>query len=480
VAPAAAGRAVPQADAPLDAATLLQLLSSLAQSNRVYLLKSSFGSYLDPFYLQPHGVLLEKSYPLESLSDPPLTAAELSENRTFWEQASETALKPLLRLVSQTELPRPEFIQLLMKLGHLRRPPSGQVRVLAGWYSTALNRWGVTLQRSGFWNEANPCFTLAQQLNPDNLPARVNLQCNSNLLARQSMTVTRTDAFQDQFVGNRSLLRLAADYGPFDEPTYCYYLALNCAGAGMLLPACQQLERVKALVPGDLPVRLLLGQLLNRVPWPEYALKVAAEIRAEPALRPLDPSGEVEVALLEARAWLARTNRPMAQGIIYALLGLHPGDARVLERAVATFTAGQSYSDALRIVDRQLQIAPNNPVALANKGDLCVLTGDYSNAIPSLTLSLSVTNTYGARLNRAIAYLRTGHLDAAEADYQEVLQAFPTAYNACSGLVEIALQKRDTNAAIRCYEHYLSKADANTEEAKAVAARLKSLQQGKH
>ena len=161
----------------------------------------------------------------------------------------------------------------------------------------------------------------------------------------------------------------------------------------------------------------------------------------------------MEVSLLEARAWLAKTNRPVAQGIIYALLGTHPGDARVLERAVAIFTACQSYSDALRIVDRQLQATPNDPVALANKGNLCVLTGDFSNAIPPLTLSLSLTNTYAARLNRAIAWLRTGRPDAAvEADYQALLQAFPAACNDCLGLVGTALQTRNTNAAIRYCE----------------------------
>jgi tetratricopeptide (TPR) repeat protein len=478
-APAAAGHAAPQASAPLDAASLVRVLSNLARSNRVYFLKASFGSYLDPFYLQPHGLLLEMSYPLESLTDPPLTAAELAENQTFWQRAIETGIRPLQQLESQTELPRPEFVQLLMKLGRLRTPPPGQVRLLAGWYSTALNRWGVMLQRDGRWSDATPLFALAQELNPDNVPARVNLQCNRNLLAHQSMTVAPTDTFQEQFGGSRSLLRIAADCGPFDEPTYCYYLALHCAGAGLLLPACQQLERVKALVPGDVSVRLLLGKLLNRVPWPDYTLKVAADIHADPALRSLGPENEVELGLLEARAWLAKTNRPMAQGIIYALLGTHPGDARVLERAVATFTACQSYSDALRIVDRQLQIAPDDPVALANKGNLCVLTGDFSNAIPPLTLSLSVTNTYGARLNRAIAWLRTDRRDAAQADFQALLEAYPAAYSACSGLVGTALQMRDTNTAIRYCEQYLAKAEADTDEAKAVAARLKSLRQGR-
>jgi predicted Zn-dependent protease len=269
--------------------------------------------------------------------------------------------------------------------------------------------------------------------------------------------------------------------GPFDEPSYCYQLGLGFAGAGMVRQACQQFERIKTLVPDDLSLRFTLGDFFISCSQPDQALKIVAEIRADPNLRPLGPTNEVEVALLEAKAWFAKTNRPVAQGIIYALLATHPGDAFVLERAQATFAAGQSYSDALRLIDRQLQLAPNDPAALANKGNLYILTGDFSNAIPPLTLSLSLTNTYAARFNRAVAYLQTGRLDAAEADYQELLQAFPaaTAYRACFGLGEIALRNRDTNTAIRYYEQYLSKAGADTEEAKSVATRLKLLQQGR-
>ena len=135
--------------------------------------------------------------------------------------------------------------------------------------------------------------------------------------------------------------------------------------------------------------------------------------------------------------------------------------------------------DAFRIIDKQLQLAPNNAGTLANKGKLYVLTGNFSNAIPPLTLALSLTNIYAARLNRAVAYLRTGHLDAAAADYQEILQAFPAAYSACSGLVGTALQMGDTNTAIRYCEQYLAKAGADSDEAKVVAARLKLLQQNR-
>jgi Tfp pilus assembly protein PilF len=89
---------------------------------------------------------------------------------------------------------------------------------------------------------------------------------------------------------------------------------------------------------------------------------------------------------------------------------------------------------------------------------------------------LSLTNSYTGRINRALAYVSLGHFDAAEVGYQEVLRAFPTSYQPYYGLAEVARGRGDTNAAIRHYQEYLSKAPTNRGESRAVAARLQSLQ----
>jgi tetratricopeptide (TPR) repeat protein len=422
---------------------------------------------------------LVESHKPKPLSEPPLTSAELTENQAFWRDATETSIRPVVQLVSQPELPRPAFEKRLMKLGRLQTPLPTQTKLLARWYSGALNRWGVTLQQNARLSEATPCFTLAQDLNPDNLPARVNLQCNSNLLAGQTMTVNHAPLSVDQFDGRRNLFQVLTEDGIFDEPSYCYRIGLVFAD-DMPCQACQQLERANALAPGDFPARLLLGKIYSNGLRPIRALQIAAEIQADPGLRPLGLTNEVEVALMEARAWFSLTNYTRARGTVYALVDTYPGNDFVFERCVGTLIASQSYLDARKITDRRLALTPNALPALTAKVDLCFQAGDYSNAIPALTRSLSLTNTMGARLIRAFAYVQTGRLDAAEADYQELLQTFPTAYRAYGGLAEIALRKQDTNGAIRYYEQYLSKAEAETGEAKAVAARLRSLRQSRH
>ncbi len=477
---AAVGSASSESNAPLTADGLVELLARVAQNNRVYCLPPAIGPLLNYFYLQPHGLLQEmKVYPSDRLGAPPLAPAELAENQAFWQRAIPAAVNPVLQLASQPQLARPDFEKWLMKKARLQTPPPAGSKLLAGWYSRALNYWGVTLQRNNRWSEAATCFGLAQDLNPDNLPARVNLQCNSHLLARQKMTVAPAASLQDQLGKYRNIQLLLGENGPFDEPSFCYHLGLGFASSGLLRQACQLFERVKELVPDYLPARLTLSDICAEGLSPGRALQLLDEIKTDPALQPLGLTNEVDVALVEAKAWVTLTNRPTAEGIIYALLATHPGDAFVLDRAVAAFTAQGSYSEALRITDRRLRLTPNDATALANKGVLHILMNQFSNAIPPLTHALSLTNSYTARRNLALAHMRTGQLDAAEADCRALLEAFPTVYSTYSGLAEIALLRKNTNAAIRYYEQHLSGAEAGTDEAKRVAACLESLQPGR-
>lgn len=475
--PAAASSAA-HTNAPLDTAAYLQLMTRLMQSNRVFCLQPVFGVLLERFHLQPHGLIYELTpYPTNSISAPPCTSAQLAENSAFWQRANVTSLGPILRLVTQPDRHRAGLDRRLMELGHLQMPPPATATALALWYSTALNYWGVTLQRHDRWSEAAPCFASALQLNPGNLPARLNLQCNSNLLARVGMRVLRSKSFRDQFNSYRNWGQILAMNGPLDDPSYCFQLARVYGEAAFFRQACQQLERVLTLVPDDLPACISLVGFLNRCRLPDQALQVAAGIQADPNRRLLGARAEAQFALVQAEAWLAKTNRLKAEELIDSLLASRSGDTNLLNEAVALFVSYHSYSNALRLADRQLRLAPYDLFALIHKGTLSIRAGDFSNAIPPLTRALSLTNAYPARLSRAFAYFNTGRLDEAEADYQALLKAFPADPQAWMGLAEIACQRKDTNAAIRYYRQCLSQVGAGSEEARVVAARLKDLRE---
>jgi len=85
------------------------------------------------------------------------------------------------------------------------------------------------------------------------------------------------------------------------------------------------------------------------------------------------------------------------------------------------------------------------------------------------------TNNYAAQLNRAIAHLQLGKLDAARRDCAAVAKAVPRSYQAWFGLAEIAYRQKDTPTAITNYQIYLTNAPPDTAEAKLVISRLKEL-----
>ncbi|MCX6923091.1 MAG: tetratricopeptide repeat protein, partial [Verrucomicrobia bacterium] len=458
---------------------LLHLMTLLVQSNRVYYLHPGFGYLMEYFYLQPRGLLYElKLYPTNALDGLLPTAPELAENRAFWQRAIERGVAPTARSITAAARPNPGVGGRLLDQMHVQTSLSDLMGALAAWYASALNCWGVTLQRTDQWTEAARCFALASELDPGNLPAQANLRCNRNLQAGQKLTLSTFKSNEEQFGKYRNWNEVLARDGPFDDPTFCYQLSVACAQRNLWRQAGQHLERVLAMVPSDLNARLAWGHLLNRWRMPDRALQVAAGIQADPGLQPLGANVKVELAFMEAEAWFGKTNRAKAEGVLQALLDAQPKDTVLLDQAAAFFRAHGSYTNALRIADQRLNLASDEVSRLVDKGLLCLLAGEFSNAIPPLTRVLSLTNSYDGRINRALAYLHLGRFDAAEADYQEALRAFPNSYQSYYGLGEVARGKGETNVALRYYRQYLSKAPAGSPEARIVAGRLKEFQPG--
>ena len=139
------------------------------------------------------------------------------------------------------------------------------------------------------------------------------------------------------------------------------------------------------------------------------------------------------------------------------------------------------YTNALVIIDRKLQSTPDDPTWLFGKGFAAMQIKKYDEAITSLThlLSLQATN-HDALFNRAVAYLQSGQLDAARADYTALQQTFTNSYQVAYGLGEIAWRKHETNEAIKNYQAYLATANTNTAEATNIIQRLRELKGQPH
>ena len=128
------------------------------------------------------------------------------------------------------------------------------------------------------------------------------------------------------------------------------------------------------------------------------------------------------------------------------------------------------------MIEELLQREPNRAELLARKGQAQLQLSRYDDAIRSLTAALSLTPRDGdARLCRAIACLGAGQLEAARADYQELLKNATHAANALFGLGTIAWRQQDTNSAIQFYQRYLSCRIPDSVQTSLASERLKQL-----
>ena len=97
------------------------------------------------------------------------------------------------------------------------------------------------------------------------------------------------------------------------------------------------------------------------------------------------------------------------------------------------------YPNALAVINRKLESAPDDPAWLFSKGYVFIQLKDYDAAISALTRVLSIqTNNPQALFNRALANLDGGKLDAARADYETLRSSYTNSFQVAYGLQEIA------------------------------------------
>ena len=134
--------------------------------------------------------------------------------------------------------------------------------------------------------------------------------------------------------------------------------------------------------------------------------------------------------------------------VLQSILREHPNDTAKANLVFKAYLAFGDLTNALQIVAARLAGDPDNISALNNQAAILIQLNQAAAAVPILNHALALTNLPALRLNRAIAYLQTTNLTAAEADYRALEQLPADVFSVHYGLAEIAERRHDTNLAI--------------------------------
>ena len=365
----------------------IQLIETLSRSHGLYYLHPSFGYYFEVFYPQAHGLVYQlKPYGTNIVGVPPPSREQLAENELFWHAAAAEQFPPVLHALQQMESQaKRNPIDRFLAHVHLDREPDQGVRIVGAWYSRALDYWGVELQGCGQYPEAAKYFSQAQELNPDNMAARVNQGFNQNLQAGQKPLIQPGQPFEDKSGRRREWTQALQEDGPFAEPNFCHQAGVAFAKHGLYRQAIQQFNQVQALAPD----------------------------------------------LTDARFWLARLfihteNYSNALATVNHLLQTSPKDDNVLFLKAVSLLQSKSYNEAIEPFTHLLTLNSNNYAAQLNRaiaylqlGQLDAARRDYEK------VAKAIPGSYQASFGLAEIAFRQKDTSAAIRNYQRYLTSAP-------------------------------------------------------
>jgi len=459
------------ADRPLDQAIdpvmLVQLLLALSREHDLYYLHPSFGYYFEQFYLKPENLVYRMMrYSTNAVTGPTLSAAEVESNATFWKQYRAAELEDMARDI---------------ELARQRKQPNATLSMSGAMYSRACNFLGVEIQKSGHLDKAGELFKLALELNPDNPSAFINQDYNRLLQTGQRENPEPSEGATKRLMpygGNMDAL--LGINGPVDQPQFCLLMAEAFARGRNFRQAAQYLSRVIHYNPTNLSARLALVSMCNEVRLHDLALNSIAQIRSQFPVDSMDLPVMLELIQAEAWAHAGRNDLPKAENLLQAAQQNHPQRGEPYAALAEIYLASGQTNSAASVLEKQLQAQPEDTGALINYARLKMLGKDYLGAMPYLDRALKIQgqNVF-ALLNRAIANLQSGQLDAAQRDYEALQKLLPKPQHAVSyGLQEVHFKKRNRQLAIKYCNEFLKLAPPGTPEIKLVQDRLKSLKAG--
>jgi tetratricopeptide (TPR) repeat protein len=457
---------------------IFNLLSQFSKSNNLCYLNPSFGYYFEQFYEEPRGLIYAmKPLPEDLLLPPDLNTNQLAENESFWTQVLASS-RPAIEIA----LHPPDYkkqkgaIGWCMKHLHVVAEPNPNALMVGAFYSRCLNYFGVQVQRARDLDKAATLFAEAKELNPDNIAAAKNFECNKALRAGSPDVEKISPVTADQFGKYRNENEVLAACGPFDEPSFCFDFGDWFMRAGLFRQAAAAFYRVRQLAPDNLAARLFLAQIYIFSRQADKAQEMLHDPLTHPLRFAVTEFNATELNVLAAAIDFQQSRNAEGAARLESEIAHHPDDETLLLATVQSFMMRGLYTNALKVINHKLARTPDDLNWIFGQGFASVQVGAYNDAVKAFSRILEIqTNNADARYNRAFAYFQSDHFDAARADFLQLQAAYTNSFQVAYGLGEIAWRKHETNEAVRNYQIFLANAPTNSAELKPVRERLGQL-----
>jgi tetratricopeptide (TPR) repeat protein len=328
----------------------------------------------------------------------------------------------------------------------------------------------VFLQGRNFGQSAQQ-FARVQELVPGFLPARLLLA--QLYLARH---------LPDQALKVAEQIKAQAKMLGLTQTNMPYLLAVEASAhleKDDIGAADSVVARVLKQYPDDETLLWTAAQV-----YKSYGDKSLSEIVSRGAYLKAASTNQADQFAVRAADAVATSNTwQAAETALSTALRQYPTNFHLKRMSAQLHFTGDCYSNFLGKIEELLRTKPEDRNYLLQKGFAYIQLKEFERAAKPLTqiLNLETNNAvemqlyYNALLYRAYAALRSQKWDASQRDYESLQKAFPTgrdAYRIYLGLGEVALGKKDTNAAFRNYHFCLANVPTNSPEAETIRTRL--------
>ena len=380
---------------------LQALILSLAATNAVAYLHPSFGYFFEAVYPRVNGESY-RVYPFapEQFKAPPLSPEQIEANQKYWLNSAD----------------------YLHRLEEMKRLKSLDAYWVAGYYSRALNTWGVELLRNNRTKEGLPFFAQAYKLNTNNVPARVNEKYFKDRESGATVERLTLKRLQDEFGEYRSWDRILLANGPFEHPDFCEMLGANYLEQGQFRQALLQFSRVVEYQPGNFNSRLGMVRSLLGGNWMPEAM--AALDKIEQDLKDLTVEQQVELTRVRAGAYFAQRDIDKAEDTLKKARARLPKQPGLAESMFELYRATGNYSNALEVINEQLSNSPTNATTVyLQKAELHLSVRDFLGAHETLNRVLVIApKNIQAHLLQGFAYIQEREYDKAITVLDRVLR----------------------------------------------------------